>query len=714
MATATATHPSHSHPGPPPSPVSPTYTDFSASSSEFTADSQSIRSPLDDAFDLHHQAQYAGAHHSSNGSHDEQQHLGFAYQHLPWSSPVLSASKKSLVGAGIFSAQGYYNAQAAQGYQHNTHLPLTLSGPPNHLPALEHPSAALSASSGHHPQLLDLPAAEDWRASTYRSPISAVHHHQHHQLYNTVHPGGVQRSYSANAVYGYHYDTTPSPTSPTSPWDTHSQSSHHSSHSPHPSHPPQHANSQSPYAHPHTLASPALSAHSFSSSHSHSHSHHSNGAGGGGGGSPSSIQGAVTGGQPQPQHQAYPMAHAHSHSGVMPAGEGAGFVNVNVNVHAGVNGHFVPSQQHPHAMSHVNGHGHGHGHIDPRYVLGGGSPALSAHSLSHAGSGGRSQSGSPLVNVLGLDVSGRGFDGEIDADADGEAEADLDAEGEVDGDVEFASAAAAAASSQRETRQRQSQRRGVEEGAASDESPSEYAPDEDGDDDGEYQEEEDVDGDEGSDEEFLPRGVRRQRRGGRYNSGNVGGYGYADAGMGYDGVYEAGYTVPSQSYSPSSASSSAGFPMLSSGFPHPSHPSLSSSLGVDGGIGGGGGEGRRQRTRPSAALPIPIPVPNLTKKSRGRRVPTVGMLYGEGQGGRRSAASTSSNGGKTPARLYTCKVPGCGKCFARGEHLKRHVRSIHTWEKPHKCPYPGCGKDFSRHDNLGQHMRVHKDYVGRV
>ncbi|CCM02767.1 uncharacterized protein FIBRA_04875 [Fibroporia radiculosa] len=99
-------------------------------------------------------------------------------------------------------------------------------------------------------------------------------------------------------------------------------------------------------------------------------------------------------------------------------------------------------------------------------------------------------------------------------------------------------------------------------------------------------------------------------------------------------------------------------------------------------------EGGRRNT-------LPVPVPNLTKKSRGRRVPTVPVIVSE-------------NGVEKNTRAYMCQVPHCGKCFARGEHLKRHVRSIHTNEKPHRCPV--CEKDFSRHDNLGQHMRVHKNW----
>ncbi|KAK2462854.1 hypothetical protein APHAL10511_005052 [Amanita phalloides] len=114
----------------------------------------------------------------------------------------------------------------------------------------------------------------------------------------------------------------------------------------------------------------------------------------------------------------------------------------------------------------------------------------------------------------------------------------------------------------------------------------------------------------------------------------------------------------------------------------------------------------RRRSRALSSLPIPVPVPHLTKKSRGRRVPTVSSLEDLAT----TVGKKKGPSGKN-SRMYLCEVDGCGKCFARGEHLKRHVRSIHTYEKPHQCPYPQCGKFFSRHDNLGQHMRVHKDYI---
>jgi len=64
----------------------------------------------------------------------------------------------------------------------------------------------------------------------------------------------------------------------------------------------------------------------------------------------------------------------------------------------------------------------------------------------------------------------------------------------------------------------------------------------------------------------------------------------------------------------------------------------------------------------------PVPVPNLTKKSRGRSVPTA-------------PNSISPYGIHRARRSFVCVVADCGKCFARGEHLKRHIRSIHTNEK---------------------------------
>ncbi|KAF9108371.1 hypothetical protein BGX29_000624 [Mortierella sp. GBA35] len=85
----------------------------------------------------------------------------------------------------------------------------------------------------------------------------------------------------------------------------------------------------------------------------------------------------------------------------------------------------------------------------------------------------------------------------------------------------------------------------------------------------------------------------------------------------------------------------------------------------------------------STSLVRPTP-----KRSRGRRV--------------------SCNPDNSGCKVFTCRFEDCGKIFKRSEHLKRHVRSIHTMEKPFECPIMNCPKRFSRSDNLNQHIRIHR------
>ena len=54
------------------------------------------------------------------------------------------------------------------------------------------------------------------------------------------------------------------------------------------------------------------------------------------------------------------------------------------------------------------------------------------------------------------------------------------------------------------------------------------------------------------------------------------------------------------------------------------------------------------------------------------------------------------------------KCDQCTKAFRRSEHLKRHVRSVHSTERPFHCQF--CDKKFSRSDNLSQHLKTHKKH----
>jgi len=85
---------------------------------------------------------------------------------------------------------------------------------------------------------------------------------------------------------------------------------------------------------------------------------------------------------------------------------------------------------------------------------------------------------------------------------------------------------------------------------------------------------------------------------------------------------------------------------------------------------------------------LPSPPQKTTGKSRGRRM--------------------TNKPAKPGTKSFECTYASCGRVFKRSEHLKRHIRSIHTLERPFHCPHPHCSKRFSRSDNLSQHVRVHR------
>ena len=101
------------------------------------------------------------------------------------------------------------------------------------------------------------------------------------------------------------------------------------------------------------------------------------------------------------------------------------------------------------------------------------------------------------------------------------------------------------------------------------------------------------------------------------------------------------------------------------------------------------GKVTKGRSTPSPVMPdIDAPLHMLpTKRSRGRRpvdsnaldvCPEVDATMASTRD--QLAFSGVTKTGK-PKKIFICRVPGCDKCFRRGEHPKRHIRSLHTLDK---------------------------------
>ncbi|TIB39050.1 hypothetical protein E3P86_01312 [Wallemia ichthyophaga] len=86
--------------------------------------------------------------------------------------------------------------------------------------------------------------------------------------------------------------------------------------------------------------------------------------------------------------------------------------------------------------------------------------------------------------------------------------------------------------------------------------------------------------------------------------------------------------------------------------------------------------GQSAYSHPRAKSPTPMVDTDITKRSRGRRVPT-----------------------QDNQRVFKCPDARCQKVFVRNEHLKRHIKSLHRDEKPFECLDAGCNKRFTRLDN---------------
>ncbi|KAJ3043303.1 hypothetical protein HDV00_005306 [Rhizophlyctis rosea] len=56
---------------------------------------------------------------------------------------------------------------------------------------------------------------------------------------------------------------------------------------------------------------------------------------------------------------------------------------------------------------------------------------------------------------------------------------------------------------------------------------------------------------------------------------------------------------------------------------------------------------------------------------------------------------------------HICPHPPCFKTYTLTTFLRRHVRSVHTKERPFVCPHPGCGKTYITNDRMKSHAVMH-------
>ncbi|CAI1565921.1 hypothetical protein SEUBUCD646_0K01590 [Saccharomyces eubayanus] len=101
------------------------------------------------------------------------------------------------------------------------------------------------------------------------------------------------------------------------------------------------------------------------------------------------------------------------------------------------------------------------------------------------------------------------------------------------------------------------------------------------------------------------------------------------------------------------------------------------------------------RRRKSSSITLS---PNISHNNNNGKIPV--------QPRKRKSIATIDQNNYDKNKPFNCK--DCEKAFRRSEHLKRHIRSVHSAERPFACMF--CEKKFSRSDNLSQHLKTHKKH----